>query len=281
MSRDRAAPAPLAVTLGEPSGVGADIVLMLKASGERALPPLFVLADPAMLQARAQRLGLRADFTLIASPGEAADVRGDSLAVLALAHRQDEAPGTPNPANGAGTIEAIDRASAFALAGEASAVVTGPIDKKALYDVGFRHPGHTEYLAELCSRHAGEAADTGDAADRTGSLLRPGDDPYSPVRGSEAADDRADRRNLPDHRQRLSQPARHRQSPPRRLRTEPACRRKRRDRSRGRERSSARRSRSCARRGLPPSARFPATRCSTPKPVPATTSPSACIMIRR
>ncbi|MBO0906216.1 4-hydroxythreonine-4-phosphate dehydrogenase PdxA [Jiella sonneratiae] len=162
------APAPLAVTLGEPSGVGPDIVLMLKAAetargaaagtdvGAAPLPPLFVLADPAMLFARAERLGLldRLSFTTIAAPEDAAAVPSNALAVLPLAHRQSEAPGTPQAENGAGTIEAIDRATAFALSKRAGAIVTGPIDKKALYDVGFRHPGHTEYLAELCAEAA-------------------------------------------------------------------------------------------------------------------------------
>ncbi|MCE7029734.1 4-hydroxythreonine-4-phosphate dehydrogenase PdxA [Jiella avicenniae] len=146
--------APLAVTLGEPSGVGADIVLMLKAAKADALPPLFVLADPDMLSARASRLGLsgRIRFETIAAPEDAAGARPEALALLPLENRQTETPGTPRPANGAGTIEAIDRGVGFCLDGRASAIVTGPIDKKALYDVGFRHPGHTEYLAELCSR---------------------------------------------------------------------------------------------------------------------------------
>ncbi|ORE97728.1 4-hydroxythreonine-4-phosphate dehydrogenase PdxA [Aurantimonas sp. 22II-16-19i] len=149
--------APLAVTLGEPSGVGPDILLMLKASSDGRLPPLFVLADPSMLKARAERLGLAAsiDVAIVGSPEEAGEVPARALAVLPLAERQDETPGTPNLLNGIGTIAAIDRATGFALDGQASGIVTGPIDKKALYDVGFRHPGHTEYLAELCSRRVG------------------------------------------------------------------------------------------------------------------------------
>ena len=152
-------PPPLAVTLGEPSGVGADIVLMLKAAQAGTLPPLFVLADPDMLAARADRLGLsgRFRFELIAAPEDAAGVGTDALALLPLQNRQIETPGTPRTANAAGTIEAIDRAVGFCLDGRASAVVTGPIDKKALYDVGFRHPGHTEYLAKLCSERMGTA----------------------------------------------------------------------------------------------------------------------------
>ena len=157
MSSRLSARAPLVVTLGEPSGVGPDILLMLKAAESATLPPLVVIADPEMLAKRAERLGLsrRVQFAAIGSPHEAASLNADTLAILPLSCRQSETPQIPDTANGAGTIEAIDRATALALDGQASGIVTGPIDKKALYDVGFRHPGHTEYLAELCSRHTG------------------------------------------------------------------------------------------------------------------------------
>ena len=147
---------PLAITLGEPSGVGPDIVLALKARGEDAGLPGFVLADPDFLKARARRLGLRVPLQLIQHPAEAANVPPHALAVLPLVNRHHEAPGRVDPVNAAGTVEAIDRATALCLGGEASAVVTGPIDKKALYDAGFRHPGHTEYLADLCGTHLGK-----------------------------------------------------------------------------------------------------------------------------
>ncbi|MCQ0988431.1 4-hydroxythreonine-4-phosphate dehydrogenase PdxA [Jiella marina] len=150
-------PKPLAVTLGEPSGVGPDIVLDIKARAGADLPPLFVLCDPDMLVARARRLGLAETVRLhpITSPGDLASVGAGELAILPLVNRQAETPGVIDPANGAGTVEAIDRATAYVLEGEASAIVTGPIDKKALYDIGFRHPGHTEYLADLCATKTG------------------------------------------------------------------------------------------------------------------------------
>ena len=146
---------PLAVTLGEPSGVGADIVLTIHRIARREVPSFFVIADPEMLAARAIRLGLDVAFASIGSPGECGNAGPDRLAVLPLVNRQSETPGRIEPPNAAGTIEAIDRATALVLDGQASGLVTGPIDKKALYDFGFRHPGHTEYLAELCSRHLG------------------------------------------------------------------------------------------------------------------------------
>ena len=151
--RDR--PAPVAVTLGEPSGVGPDIVLAIHAGRHPGLPDFFVLADPRMLADRAARLGIPLSLHLITAPHEVAAAPAGSLAVLPLTNRQDETPGRTSPGNAAGTVEAIDRATALALSGEASALVTGPIDKKALYDFGFQHPGHTEYLAELCSQRLG------------------------------------------------------------------------------------------------------------------------------
>ncbi|HEX2020724.1 MAG TPA: 4-hydroxythreonine-4-phosphate dehydrogenase PdxA [Aurantimonas sp.] len=149
--------APVAVTLGEPSGVGADIVLAIHAARQGDVPTFFVLADPQMLAGRAARLGLSLALHPIAAPHEAAATPLGALAVLPLVNRQNETPGRIDPDNAAGTIEAIDRATALVLAGEASALVTGPIDKKALYDFGFRHPGHTEYLADLCAKRLGRA----------------------------------------------------------------------------------------------------------------------------
>jgi 4-hydroxythreonine-4-phosphate dehydrogenase len=153
----RGRPAPVAVTLGEPSGVGPDIVLAIHAARQGDVPDFFVLADPQMLAGRATRLGMSLALHPIAAPHEAAATPPGALAVLPLVNRQDETPGRIDPDNAAGTVEAIDRATALVLAGEASALVTGPIDKKALYDFGFRHPGHTEYLADLCAKRLGQA----------------------------------------------------------------------------------------------------------------------------
>lgn len=145
--------APLAVTVGEPSGVGPDIVLSLHGNRDAlGLPNFFAIADPAMLAARAERIGLSVEIATIGAPGETADVFSRALPVLPLLNPHVETPGEIDPANAFGTIEAIDRAVRLTLDGEAHAIVTGPIDKKALYDAGFAHPGHTEYLADLCAQ---------------------------------------------------------------------------------------------------------------------------------
>ncbi|WP_185983254.1 4-hydroxythreonine-4-phosphate dehydrogenase PdxA [Aureimonas mangrovi] len=151
-----AAEKPLAVTVGEPSGVGPDIILSsFNDRAALALPPFVVLADPAMLAARADRLGLSVEFRTVGMASEATALFAEVLPVLPLVNGHSEEPGRIDPANAFGTIEAIDRAVRLARDGEASAVVTCPIDKKALYDAGFAHPGHTEYLADLCAKAEG------------------------------------------------------------------------------------------------------------------------------
>ena len=158
MSGSSASSGSLVATLGDPSGVGPDIALdAYRRRGERKLAPFAIFADPAMLRARADRLGYDIAFAEIDAPDEAAGVFEQRLPILPLVNRQDERPGRLDPINALGTVEAIDRAAAAVLDGRAGAMVTGPIDKKALYDAGFRHPGHTEYLADLCARRLGGA----------------------------------------------------------------------------------------------------------------------------
>ncbi|KQT88400.1 4-hydroxythreonine-4-phosphate dehydrogenase PdxA [Aurantimonas sp. Leaf443] len=146
---------PLAVTLGEPSGVGPELALMAYAARGAQTPVFACLADPDLLRARARRIGMELPIREIARVEDAPALFAEALPVLPLVNRQRETPARLDPVNAAGTIEAIDRATALALEGRAAGLVTGPIDKKALYDAGFRHPGHTEYLADLCSRRIG------------------------------------------------------------------------------------------------------------------------------
>ncbi len=145
---------PLAVSIGDPSGVGADVALSAWLQRkELSLPTFLLIADPAQLSARAQHLGLNVPIATISTPADACDVFDVKLPVLPLKNTHKESPGKPQPENAAGVIEAIERAVALTLSGETSAVVTCPIAKKPLYDAGFKHPGHTEFLAELASKH--------------------------------------------------------------------------------------------------------------------------------
>lgn len=141
---------PLALTMGEPAGVGGDITLKAWAARhDAAVPPFVVLDDPARLAALAARLGLEVPVREVASPGEAAALFDQALPVLPVSLGNPVVAGKPDPANGAAVIASIDRAVALVQAGQAAAVVTNPIQKSSLYAAGFRHPGHTEYLAHL------------------------------------------------------------------------------------------------------------------------------------
>ncbi|MBZ9951131.1 MULTISPECIES: 4-hydroxythreonine-4-phosphate dehydrogenase PdxA [unclassified Mesorhizobium] len=148
----------LALSVGDPSGIGPEIAIAaFLARTAAALPPFYLLADPALIASRARRLGVSLPIEET-TPAQATEVFGRALPVVTLAARFIDSPGQPDPANAAGIIEAIDRAVAASLAGDAAAVVTCPIAKKPLYDAGFRFPGHTEYLAYLAARHSGVEA---------------------------------------------------------------------------------------------------------------------------
>lgn len=146
---------PLAVSIGDPAGIGPDVILASWVARRTAnIAPFRVYADPDHLRARADLLKLDVPVTAC-EPGNTAATFDAALPVAPLSARFTPALGAPDPANAAGIIESIDRAVDDTLAGRAAAVVTAPISKKPLYDAGFRHPGHTEYLAELAFRQTG------------------------------------------------------------------------------------------------------------------------------
>lgn len=149
MIEARKAVLPLAVSMGDPAGIGAEITLAAWASG-RSTHPFFFIGDPAQLAPLAARAGVL--LSIIADPCAAVLAYPTALPVLPMALSAPAAPGRPDPANAPAVVAAIDLAVAFAQTGKAAAVVTNPINKKALKDgVGFAFPGHTEYLAHLCS----------------------------------------------------------------------------------------------------------------------------------
>ncbi len=132
---------PIALTCGEPAGIGAEIALLARA----ALPdlPFFWIGDPGHLPDAAA-------FAEIAAPAQAATVPAHLLPVLPHRFAGLAIPGVPQAANAQGVIDVIARAVALVQDGEASAICTLPIHKKALKDgAGFAFPGHTEYLAHL------------------------------------------------------------------------------------------------------------------------------------
>ncbi|MGE5503532.1 MAG: 4-hydroxythreonine-4-phosphate dehydrogenase PdxA [Actinomycetota bacterium] len=140
----------LALTMGEPAGIGGDITLKawLRRS-EAGLPPFFAIDDPARLRGLAARLGLDVPIAEIARAADAASAFATALPVLPQPLAVPAEPGRPDPRNVPAVEAAIARAVALCTTGEAAAVVTNPISKAVMHQGGFTFPGHTEYLAHL------------------------------------------------------------------------------------------------------------------------------------
>ncbi len=129
----------LALTMGDPAGIAPEIS---RKAWEvlRHSPVRFVLlADPRFYHGRA-----------VGSLREAADIFSEALPILPVPLAVEPRPGAPDPANAPAVIASIEQAVALAQSGQVGGVVTNPISKTVLYAAGFRHPGHTEFLGELC-----------------------------------------------------------------------------------------------------------------------------------
>jgi 4-hydroxythreonine-4-phosphate dehydrogenase len=142
---------PLAISMGEPAGVGPDIILQLYARrAELDLPAFCLFGEVNFLRARAERLGLSVNLAE-ASPEEASELFESALPVVAVEGLVPDRPGKTTPLSAQAVIGSIRLAVEAALQGRCRALVTAPIHKAALYHAGFKHPGHTEFLAELCA----------------------------------------------------------------------------------------------------------------------------------
>ncbi len=149
---------PLALTMGEPGGVGPDLAIAVwLRRAELGVPPFYLLADADFMTARAAGLGLACPIRVV-SPDQAGDAFTDVLPVVPLEAAVDAEPGRADSVNAAAVVEAIARAVGDVRSGAASALVTNPINKQALYAAGFRHPGHTEFLGTLSAAWTGFAA---------------------------------------------------------------------------------------------------------------------------
>ena len=141
---------PLAMTMGDPSGIGPEIALAAWRAREASDPAFFVLASPEILSTAAKLAGIEAPI-IETDPDRAAGVVAKGLPVVPLEHLVEAKPGRPDARNAAATIESITRAVDAVRRGAARAVVTNPIAKAVLYEAGFRFPGHTEYLGKLAN----------------------------------------------------------------------------------------------------------------------------------
>lgn len=137
---------PFAVALGDPAGIGPEIVAKAWALRETfSLPPFFAIGDIASLRAVWD-----GRVTPITSPDEAAGVFDSALPCLQLDQAGEIVPGQPSTQGAHVALQALEVGIGLAKSGAASALVTGPVGKSQLYGVGFTHPGQTEFIAERC-----------------------------------------------------------------------------------------------------------------------------------
>ena len=142
---------PLAISMGEPAGIGPDLILRLFADRKAlGLPPFIVHGNAAFFAARAERLKLDVKVAPTAAASAAA-IFADALPVADIDGLVPDHPGKLSALSGKVVIEAISRAVNDTLTGGCRGLVTAPIHKSALYGAGFKYPGHTEYLAALCA----------------------------------------------------------------------------------------------------------------------------------
>jgi 4-hydroxythreonine-4-phosphate dehydrogenase len=144
---------PLAVSMGEPAGIGPDLILRLYDQRRSlGLPPFVVYGNLGFLAARARRLGLDIPFAA-ASAHDANNHFSTALPVVHIDGLVPDKPGDASPLSSKVVIEAITLATQDTLKGICRGLVTGPIHKAALYNAGFHFPGHTEFLAALCAHN--------------------------------------------------------------------------------------------------------------------------------
>jgi 4-hydroxythreonine-4-phosphate dehydrogenase len=139
----------VALTMGEPSGIGGEIALKAWRSLARFGPAFFVIDDPARLKRVAEETAIDAPIAVIGNPHEAASVFSRALPVLDIGLCFEAVAGQPSAMTANAVIESIAQAVSFVRSGTACAVCTNPIQKSVLTAAGFEFPGHTEYLAHL------------------------------------------------------------------------------------------------------------------------------------
>lgn len=147
------APAPLAISLGDPAGIGPEVILgaWARLRAERRAPAAFVVGGPELLRSVAEALQIDCPIVPIADPAEAMFAAGAGLPVMAGL----EAPWTPGAPASEGArlaLASLSWATRFALSGVAAGVVTAPVAKGALAAIGWDYPGQTEFLADACGK---------------------------------------------------------------------------------------------------------------------------------
>ena len=148
---------PLALTLGEPAGIGPDLTIHLwRHRAELRPPPFYLIGQPEFIQLRANQLGVDITTSIVA-PSQAIKCFQRALPIVPLDAAITATPGKPDASSAPAAIASIRRAVDDVLAGRAAAIVTNPIAKNVLYRSGFAEPGHTEFLAKLAQEATGHS----------------------------------------------------------------------------------------------------------------------------
>jgi 4-hydroxythreonine-4-phosphate dehydrogenase len=142
--------APLAVTLGDPAGIGPEIIAAAWRAARPGAPPFVVFGDHDALA------GTGAPVLRVGSPAEAAGIFAQAIPLVDMPLPAPVQPGAPDTQAGPVIASWIAAATEACLSGKASALVTAPISKAVLKASGFRHPGHTEFIGDLTAHAAWE-----------------------------------------------------------------------------------------------------------------------------
>ncbi|MEZ5454125.1 MAG: 4-hydroxythreonine-4-phosphate dehydrogenase PdxA [Thiothrix sp.] len=138
----------IAITAGEPAGIGPDIILMLLQQ-QQWPTDLVIIADPAVIQERARQLGINVRLRPYSPEEPQTPCAAGECFILPIACAEPVDAGVLNPANAGYVLETLRRATAGCLSGEFAAMVTAPLHKGIINEAGIPFTGHTEFLAEL------------------------------------------------------------------------------------------------------------------------------------
>ena len=145
---------PLAVAVGDPAGIGPEIVAKAWVRREAlGLPSFFAVGDVRSIAAVWD-----GPITRISEPAEAASVFGRALPLIQVEDAGEIVPGEPNMPGARCSFDALEMAAGLTRSGAAGALVTAPVSKAQLYGAGFTHPGQTEFVAERCGVSAENVA---------------------------------------------------------------------------------------------------------------------------
>jgi 4-hydroxythreonine-4-phosphate dehydrogenase len=148
---------PLALSMGDPAGVGPELAVAARAlARERALPPFVVIGSRAIIAAAARQRGIDVDVIAVTSPAEGAALFATALPVIDVGHGE-YTPGQPDDPGAALAMASLTLATELTRHGATRALITGPIAKSRLARIGFAYPGQTEFVAAACGVAADDA----------------------------------------------------------------------------------------------------------------------------